>query len=162
MEVQLEDPASPEAITKAVRALLPPDLSVQNWQSLNRNLFSALKLEKIAMFFVLGFIILVASFNIVSSLAMLIQEKSQEIAILKSMGATDSRVMKAFVSVGLFLGLIGSGCGALLGVGCCIVIDRVGVPLPKEYYIPTIPVEIDGLEVLAACFAAMFICVIAT
>ena len=114
------------------------------------------------MFFVLGFIILVASFNIISSLAMLIQEKSQEIAILKSMGATDQKVMNAFISVGLFLGLIGAGCGALMGIGCCILIDRVGVPLPKEYYIPHIPVEINGIEVLAAFGAAMLICVAAT
>jgi len=162
MEIQLANPADPEETTGTIRSLLPDSQEVHNWQNLNRNLFSALKLEKIAMFFVLGFIILVASFNIVSSLAMLIQEKSQEIAILKSMGATDEKVMSAFISVGLFLGLIGAGCGALMGVGCCILVDRVGVPLPKEYYIPTIPVEVNGVEVFAAFVAAMAICVVAT
>ena len=135
---------------------------VANWQSLNRNLFSALQLEKIAMFFVLGFIILVASFNIFSSLAMLIQEKRQEIAILKSMGATDPKTMRSFVSVGVFLGLVGAGCGTIMGVLCCWAVQTIGIPLPKEYYIPNIPVELNTGEVLTAFVAAMAICVVAT
>jgi lipoprotein-releasing system permease protein len=110
----------------------------------------------------LGFIVLVASFNILASLAMLIQEKAKEIAILKSMGATNQGVMGVFLMLGLFLGLIGALCGTLLGVGCCVLIERLGVPLPTEYYIPTIPVDIHTTDVAAAACSAMLICLLAT
>jgi len=162
VEVRLSDPSNPRTTTHRIAQNLPEGMLVQDWQELNRNLFSALKLEKIAMFLVLGFIVLVASFNILASLAMLIQEKAKEIAILKSMGATNQGVMGVFLMLGLFLGLIGAFCGTLLGVACCVLIETVGVPLPAEYYIPTIPVDIHTTEVAAAAFSALLICLIAT
>jgi len=162
VELRLLSPADPGPVTHRIAESLPAGMEVRNWQELNRNLFAALKLEKIAMFLVLGFIVLVASFNILASLAMLIQEKAKEIAILKSMGATNQGVMGVFLMLGLFLGLIGALCGTLLGVGCCVLIERLGVPLPTEYYIPTIPVDIHTTDVAAAACSAMLICLLAT
>lgn len=119
-------------------------------------------LEKIVMFLILACIVLVASFNIVSSLAMLIQQKSKEIAILKSMGATDRGILGTFVMLGLFLGFFGAMSGTILGLVTCFVLDQVGIALPREYYVSTIPVKINGFEVLATASAAMLVSIIAT
>lgn len=162
IEVRVDDPTRTSEVVERIEAVVPADLEALDWKVMNRNLFSALKLEKIAMFFILGFIILVASFNILASLAMLIQEKSKEIAILKSMGATNQGVMRSFLVLGTFLGLIGSFCGTGMGLGLCLVLEVVGIPLPKEYYIELIPVEVNWLEVLAAAAAALGICLVAT
>ncbi|GMV41466.1 MAG: hypothetical protein AMXMBFR64_31820 [Myxococcales bacterium] len=162
IEVRVADPTLTSEVVERITAVVPPDLEALDWKVMNRNLFSALKLEKIAMFFILGFIILVASFNILASLAMLIQEKSSEIAILKSMGATNQGVMRSFLVLGLFLGVIGAFCGIGMGLGLCLVLEVVGIPLPKEYYIEMIPVQVNWLEVLAAAAAALGICLLAT
>lgn len=162
IEVRVDDPTRTSEVVERITAVVGADLEALDWKVMNRNLFSALKLEKIAMFFILGFIILVASFNILASLAMLIQEKSQEIAILKSMGATNQGVMRSFLVLGLFLGVIGAFCGIGMGLGLCLVLEVVGIPLPKEYYIEMIPVQVNWLEVLAATAAALGICLLAT
>ena len=162
IEVRVDDPTRTSEVVERIEAVVSGDLEALDWKVMNRNLFSALKLEKIAMFFILGFIILVASFNILASLAMLIQEKSKEIAILKSMGATNQGVMRSFLVLGMFLGLIGAFCGIGMGLGLCLVLEVVGIPLPKEYYIELIPVQVNWLEVLAAAAAALGICMLAT
>ena len=162
IEVRVTDPAHTDEVVQRIESAVGSELEALDWKVLNRNLFSALKLEKIAMFFILGFIILVASFNILSSLAMLIQEKTQEIAILKSMGATNGGVMRAFLVLGMFLGLIGAFCGVAMGLGFCLFLDQVGIPLPKEYYIEFIPVDVNWLEVAAAAAAALGISLLAT
>ncbi len=86
---------------------LGPGFEVRTWEELNRGLFAALKLEKVAMFVVLTFIALVASFSIVSNLIMLVTEKAREVAILKSMGARDGAILRVFFAEGLYIGLLG-------------------------------------------------------
>lgn len=162
IELRLDSPENPELLRPTIQAAAGPTAEVLDWQMLNRSLFSALKLEKIVMFLILACIVLVASFNIVSSLAMLIQQKSKEIAILKSMGATDRGILGTFVMLGLFLGFFGAMSGTVLGLATCLVLDQVGIALPREYYVSTIPVKINGFEVLATASAAMLVSIIAT
>ena len=100
---------------------------VKDWSELNRNLFSALKLEKLAMAIILTFIVLVACFNILSTLIMLVLEKTKEISILKSMGARDASIMKIFVLEGVTIGAIGTAMGLLMGVATCSFIERYGL-----------------------------------
>jgi lipoprotein-releasing system permease protein len=128
----------------------------RDWIDMNRNLFSALKLEKITMFLILTLIVLVAAFNIVSGLIMTVMEKGREIAILRSMGATRRFVRRIFLWQGLIIGLTGTVVGLAIGVVLCTVLDRWHfIELPGDvYYFTTLPVEIRwgdfGLVTVAA------------
>ena len=116
----------------------------KDWSELNRNLFSALKLEKLAMAIILTFIVLVACFNILSTLIMLVLEKTKEISILKSMGARDASIMKIFVVEGVSIGALGTGIGLLVGLSLCSFIERFGLRLdPDVYYISNLPVTVE-------------------
>jgi lipoprotein-releasing system permease protein len=135
----------------------------RDWRDLNRNLFAALKLEKIAMFIILAFIILVASFNILSTLIMVVLEKGKEIAILKSMGASDASVMKIFVTYGLTIGLFGTTLGVILGYFSCKAVETFGIGLdPEVYYIANLPVRMNPEEFLLVAVAAVIISHLAT
>jgi len=135
----------------------------KDWAELNRNLFSALKLEKLAMAIILTFIVLVACFNILSTLIMLVLEKTKEISILKSMGARDSSVMKIFVLEGLVIGAIGTVMGLLLGLASCSFIERFGLQLdPDVYYISNLPVNTDPGQFVMVAFIAVALSYLAT
>jgi len=135
----------------------------KDWAELNRNLFSALKLEKLAMAIILTFIVLVACFNILSTLIMLVLEKTKEISILKSMGARDSSVMKIFVLEGLVIGAIGTAMGLLLGLASCSFIERFGLQLdPDVYYISNLPVNADPGQFVMVAFIAVALSYLAT
>jgi len=130
---------------------------------MNRNLFSALAMEKIVMAVILGFIVLVASFIIVATLVMLVLEKTREIAVLKSMGAGLPSIMKIFVAEGLVIGAVGTAFGLLLGLGTCLVIDKVGIPLdPEVYYISNLPVLIEPGQFALVALAALGLSYLAT
>lgn len=136
---------------------------VKDWGEMNRNLFSALKLEKIVMAVILAFIILVACFNILSTLVMLVLEKGKEISILKSMGARDSSVMKIFVLEGLAIGGIGTALGLALGLILCGAISVFPIPLdPEVYYIPNLPVRLDPIQFGLVAIAAVVLAYLAT
>jgi lipoprotein-releasing system permease protein len=131
---------------------------VLDWQEMNRSLFYALELEKIAMFVVLTFIILVASFSIIAMLIMIVIEKARDIAILKSMGVADRGIRRIFVFQGLVIGALGAFIGLALGLGICAYLSVYGVPLDSEvYYISKLPVEVNPLEVGAVLVCALFI-----
>ncbi len=136
LELKVADSDHTEGVLKAISAQLGSSYDVQDWKELNRNLFSALKLEKIAMFIVLCFIVLVAAFSIIANGIMLVMEKGQEIAILKSMGATDGSILTAFMMLGIAIGGLGTGAGVLTGVAACLALGTLGLPLdPDVYYI---------------------------
>jgi lipoprotein-releasing system permease protein len=136
---------------------------VKDWGEMNRNLFSALMLEKVVMAVILGFIVLVASFIIVATLVMLVLDKRKEVAVLKSMGAGLPSIMKIFVAEGLVIGAIGTAFGLLLGWGSCLVIDRVGIPLdPEVYYIANLPVLVDPGQFALVALASMVLAWLAT
>ena len=138
-------------------------LLIKDWKDMNSNLFFALKLEKIVMFIILVFIILVASFSIVCNLIMIVIEKAREVAIIKGMGATDAGVMRIFVFEGSVIGILGTAIGLILGVVCCLVIEIYGIRLdPDVHYINNLPVEMDLTEIALISISAMVISVLAT
>lgn len=136
----------------------------RTWKDMYRNLFSALKLEKIAMFIILTFIVLVAAFNIIISLIMLVMEKSRDIAILKALGATSNRIMRIFIVQGMVVGVVGTLLGALGGIAGAALLGRYPIiELPEEIYtISTLPVALEPWDVLIICVVALSICFLAT
>ncbi|MBS3809251.1 MAG: lipoprotein-releasing ABC transporter permease subunit [Desulfobacterales bacterium] len=135
-----------------------------DWMEMNRNFFSALELEKTAMFVILTLIILVAAFNIASTLIMMVMSKTRDIAILKAMGATDRSIRKIFVFKGLVIGGIGTAAGTLLGLAGCFLLKHYQfVQLPGDvYYFTTLPVRVEVLDVCIIVAAALIICFLAT
>lgn len=135
----------------------------KDWMSMNRNLFSALKLEKTVMFIILTLIILVAAFNIASSLIMIVMNKKKEIGILKAMGATRKSIKRIFVIEGMVVGGVGTLLGGILGIVSCLLLKRYEfIDLPDDvYYITTLPVKIELLDVSLIALAALGICYLA-
>ena len=134
-----------------------------DWKELNRSLFYALKLEKIAMFVVLTFIILVASFSIIAMLIMIVIEKGREIAVLKSLGATDGGIMRTFIFQGTVIGTVGATIGLAGGLVICFLLEKVGFPLdPDVYYISTLPIDINLEEIVSVVVCAILISILAT
>jgi lipoprotein-releasing system permease protein len=120
-------------------------------------------MEKLVMGIILGFIVLVASFTIVSTLVMQVLDKRREIAVLKSMGAGQPSIMKIFVAEGVVIGAVGTAFGLLLGLGTCLLIDRVGIPLdPEIYYISNLPVRMNPVEFLLVALLALALSYLAT
>ncbi|MGB0588961.1 MAG: FtsX-like permease family protein [Myxococcota bacterium] len=146
----------------AALAASPTRLVAADWRERNKSLFSALQLERFVMFIVLGFIVLVASLLIVSSLVMLIVEKAREIAVLKALGASGGRVVRVFLLIGAVIGGIGSASGVTLGVATCLAIEAFGIPLPQEYYITELPVDLDWGEVAIVGLSGFLVCILAT
>jgi lipoprotein-releasing system permease protein len=163
IEVKLHDIERLEEGRLAVEGVISEhgrsdELTVETWQDLNRNLFSAMFLEKIAMFVALLFVILVASFGILASNLMSVLEKSKEIAIMKAMGAQDLLIRRVFVAEGLCMGLVGAVGGILMGLILCWALDRYGFPLNENvYYIEKLPVVVNPLEVTLVGIAALLI-----
>jgi lipoprotein-releasing system permease protein len=150
-------------MSRALAALDGYPYRVKDWGEMNRNLFSALQMEKVVMAIILGFIVLVASCTIVATLIMLVLEKTREIAVLKSMGASVASVMKVFVAEGLVIGAVGTVFGLTLGYGTCLLIDKVGIPLdPDVYYIDNLPVLIDPAQFVFCALAAITLSYLAT
>jgi ABC-type lipoprotein release transport system permease subunit len=150
------------AEVEAAIAIAPMRLVAADWRERNKSLFSALQLERFVMFIVLGFIVLVASLLIVSSLVMLIVEKAREIAVLKALGASGGRIVQVFLLIGAVIGGIGSASGVTLGVATCLAIEAFGIPLPQEYYITELPVDLDWGEVAIVGLSGFFVCILAT
>lgn len=161
LELKLRIPNDTEPVMHAVQSTLSATsaangFDVQDWKHLNASLFTALKLEKIAMFIALCFIILVAASSIVSNGIMLVLEKGREIAILKSMGASNGAVLRIFLWHGLSMGVLGTLLGALAGCAVCWAFDRYGLPLDTEvYYITKLPVKVNPSELMAVVGAAL-------
>jgi lipoprotein-releasing system permease protein len=163
IEVRTVDADAANEVAERIAARLGPGLEARSWQELNRNLFAALWVEKLGMFIFLTFIALVASFSIVSNLIMLVTEKGREVAILKSMGATDPGILRVFFAEGLYIGLVGLGLGLLMGLGSCLLIWRFGLPLdPDVYYIQKLPIVVRPSEIASVAAAALGLCCLAT
>ncbi len=138
-------------------------LRVRDWKEMNKNLFSALKLEKVATFIILSIAIAVASFCIICTLLLMVTEKSKEIAIIKAMGASDSEVMRVFMLEGVLIGFFGTILGVIVALAVCLGLDWTGVRLdPDVYYIDRLPVNVDPSDYLMVTLAALLICTLAT
>jgi lipoprotein-releasing system permease protein len=164
LEVKTRDMYQAAEIAKAVQTRLGFPYWTKDWMRMNKNLFSALKLEKLVMFIILILIILVAAFNIVASLIMVVMEKTKDIAILKSMGASASGIMKIFILEGVIIGVVGTVIGLIGGVGLCEILKKYQfIKLPSDvYYISSLPVLMKGWDILMIVFSALAICLIAT
>jgi lipoprotein-releasing system permease protein len=163
IEIRISDPDATAEVSARIRKVLGGDYVVQDWKELNRNLFSALKLEKIAMFLVLAIIILVASFSILGNLIMIVVEKQKEIALLKTLGASDFGVMRVFMMQGFFIGCVGTLIGVLEGLLICYGCKSLGFPInPDVYYIKTLPIHVEPLSVAAIAAAGLVISAVAT
>jgi lipoprotein-releasing system permease protein len=158
IEVRVASPDDAATYVRRISAAVGPAYRVVDWTELNRSLFSALWLEKITMFIVLGIVILVASFSIVGNLIMVVFEKGREIALLKTLGATNWGVMWLFVLRGLMIGTIGTVLGVGMGLSACLLAKRFGIPLnPDVYYIDRLPIHVDASSVVLIALAGVVI-----
>lgn len=151
-------------VASSLRSQLGPGYQVEDWTELNRELYSALWLEKVGLSAAIGLIVLVAALNIVASLVLLVMEKSRDIAILRTMGAPAGAIRRIFVYQGLTIGLIGTLAGSVLGVAVSIVADRYQlIRLPGDVYqITHLPFRVQPLDVTVVVASAIAICLLAT
>ncbi|MFP4571513.1 MAG: lipoprotein-releasing ABC transporter permease subunit [Desulfobacterales bacterium] len=162
--IRVSDIYKADKVAEDISKNLGYSYTAMDWMEMNRNFFSALKLEKTAMFVILTLIILVAAFNIASTLIMMVMSKTRDIAILKAMGATEKSIRKIFVFKGLVIGGIGTIIGTTLGIAGCFVLEKYQfVDLPGDvYYFTTLPVQVQFLDIAMIVAAAMAICFLAT
>lgn len=158
------EPWSADRVALAVDSALGFPYWTTDWKALNSTLFSALKLEKLAMGVILSLIVLVAAFNIVSTLIMVVKDKTREIGILKSMGMTDGGILRIFVLQGLAIGLIGTALGAVGGLGLVWLLERYQfITLPGDvYFLDTLPVALDPRDFILIVVLSVLIALVAT
>ncbi len=164
IEIKVRDFERSRQVAAKIQEVLGVPYWTRDWTEMNHALFSALKLEKIAMFIILTLIVFVASFNIVSSLIMKVMERYKDIAVLKSMGATSGQVLRIFFFGGLMVGVVGTVLGVILGWGACLALERYKfISLPSTvYYIDTLPVEVEPGMLAVIAVAALAITMAAT
>ena len=132
-------------VARSINAVSHGRWEAKSWGELNKVLISALKLEKIGMFIVLALAILVASFNILATLHLMVKEKQKEISIMKAMGATDRQIRKIFWYEGALIGTGGTVLGLVLGAIACLALKQLMIPMPGIYYISSLPISPKGL-----------------
>lgn len=149
---------------EALTALLPPQeiALTRNWQEQHERLFSALQLDRLGMGFVLGLMLLLSSFNILSLLMLVVYERKAQLAILRALGMSQKQVAASVYRIGLRLGLIGGVIGMALGVGIAYFLSRADLPLPSTYYLEALPVKIQPWVLLVAVAVAVLVSWLAT
>jgi lipoprotein-releasing system permease protein len=164
VEMKLSDVEKASLVARNLDQQLGGDpFVVMDWQQLNHNLFTALKLQKVALTIFLLLIIIVAAFNMVAALTMMVFDKTKEIAILKSMGGSSTAVARIFQVVGLTIGGVGTVLGLALGLLLCTVVSKYGYPLdPKVYLIDRLPIQVNPGEVVLVGVLTMVIALLAT
>ena len=164
IQVRVDDIYNAAGIAEAIQREVGYPYYTRNWIEMNKNFFSALKLEKIGMSLILAVIIIVASFNIIGTLTMIVMEKSREIAILKSMGATEHSIMGIFMISGLIIGTVGTLLGTTIGYGAVTAIAKSGIiTLPRDVYqVSHLPLTITGYDILFIGMMALGISFLAT
>jgi len=162
--VKLDNLYLADKVRSELAQVLGFDYSLKTWMEANQNFFAALKLEKLTMFIILTLIILVASFNIISTLIVMVVERTKDIGILKAIGMTSGNIRKIFTYEGLLIGILGTFFGVLGGIGLCGLLKKYQfIKLPKDiYYIDRLPVSIDWLDIVWIILAAMVITLIST
>ena len=171
--VTVRDPERVRITTDAIRRAFPgAPLSVIDWQSSNNSFFTAVAVEQNVMFLILTLIILVAAFNVISSLIMMVKDKTKDIAVLRTIGAGRGAIMRIFLMCGASVGVIGTGVGAALGIAFTMNIDRIqdlvtritGVDVfnPEVYYLTHLPARLDWAEVVRVVVMALVLSLLAT
>jgi lipoprotein-releasing system permease protein len=164
LEVTVKNIDHARLIAEDLRLELGNLFIVKDWMSMNQNLFSALKLEKTAMFVILTLIVLVAAFNIVSTLIMVVIDKTKDIAILKAMGAHQKQILRIFMYEGLIIGLTGTIIGLIGGLSICEILQRYKlIELPGNVYpMTTLPIKILPMDITIIGLSAVLITLLAT
>ena len=164
IELRVRDLFRAQDVAADISTRLGADYLAQDWADMNKSLFSALWLEKMAISITIGLIVMVAALNIIASLILLVMEKSRDIAILKTMGSSSASIRRIFVLQGLIIGLIGTAAGAFGGLTLIYVLDRfqlIHVPI-DVYQIAYVPFKLQWLDGVTVIAAAVLICFIAT
>jgi lipoprotein-releasing system permease protein len=164
IELRVEDIYAAPAIADAIPERVGAEYAARDWSDMNRSLFSALWLEKMAISITIGLIVMVAALNIVASLVLLVMEKNRDIAILKTMGSPASSVRTIFVLQGLIIGLAGTAAGTVAGLGLSYVADRyqlIRIPI-DVYQISHVPFTVQPRDVVIVVVSAILICFAAT
>jgi lipoprotein-releasing system permease protein len=153
-----------DEVAAEITEKLGPEYIAKDWMMMNRNLFAAFKLEKIGMFIAMALIILVAALNIISALVMVVMEKTKDIAILKSMGATSSSIMKIFFLQGLVIATAGTSLGVTGGLALCELLSRYQfIELPSNVYpMTTLPIKVLPMDVTIIAVSSIVITLLAT
>jgi len=172
IEVYTDNPDRVDMYRKAVQEAAGRPIFVIDWRQRNATFFNALQVERNVMFLILTLIVLVAALNIVSGLIMLVKDKGQDIAILRTMGATQGSVMRVFLITGASIGVIGTLVGLLLGVVVCLNIENIRQFLswltntelfsPELYFLSHLPADMDTAETSAVVIMALVLSFLAT
>ncbi len=164
LEFRIEEIDRAAEVARRIEEAAGAEFSTRTWIELNRPLFSALELEKLALFIAISLIVMVASLNIVSTLTLMVMEKNRDIAILSAMGGRSGTFVRIFMLQGLIIGAAGTLLGDLLGCGLVWYFDRYQVfPLePQIYSIPFVPFRLHGEEVLVVSVVAVLVSFLAT
>jgi lipoprotein-releasing system permease protein len=172
IDIVVNDIYKADVIARNIQNRLGFPFFTQNWMQMNKNLFSALRLEKRVMFIILSLIVLVAAFNIISALIMVVMEKNKDIAILKSMGATSATIMKIFIYQGLIVGVIGTFFGCVAGLFIALNLQKISLfverifhfkILPGDvYYLSELPSKVNYADVITIVIGTILICFIST
>jgi lipoprotein-releasing system permease protein len=164
IEVRIRDMFAAEALKERVLdALGQYPFRINTWIDLNENLFLWMKLEKIGMGLILLLIVLVAAFNIVGVLVMLVMENRRQIGILKSMGATDGGILRIFMATGAEIGALGIGIGIVLGLAGTWLLDRYPLNLPGDvYFLRSLPILLKATDLIVVAVVVNILCWLAT
>jgi len=164
IQLRVHDIYDAHAISQRISDSLGKDYTAEDWSELNRSLFSALWLEKMAISTTIGLIVFVGALNIISSLILLVRQKSRDIAILKTMGTSSRRVMAIFMLQGLVIGVIGTAIGGTLGLALCWVLDTYKlIQIPMDVYqVSHVPFVVLPLDLAVVAIASVAICFLAT
>lgn len=172
LEIFLDDPDDLDRVRNEVQNLVQGQAGVYDWRDTNSSFFNALQVERNVMFLILTLIILVAAFNIISSMIMLVKDKSHDIAILRTMGASRASMMKIFMLTGASIGIIGTFVGAMIGIIFALNIDTIRLALEnitgtelfadEIYFLSQLPAVVNWSEVLSVVFMAFFLSILAT
>ncbi|HHN73621.1 MAG TPA: ABC transporter permease, partial [Acidobacteria bacterium] len=161
---RVEDLGRLEQVEERAQARLGENFRVDDILRHNRALFSAMKLEKLLMFFAVGLIVLVAALGVISTLILTVVQKVREIGVLAAMGATPGGVLRIFILQGLSTGLVGTAAGAILGVATCWVVDRFElIPLdPDVYYLSHVALSVRPWDVVMVVTVSVVVALLST
>ena len=164
LEVRVKDVYKSDKVGLKIQNALGKPYWTKDWKVMNRSLFSALKLEKFAMFVILTMIVLVGALNIISTLVMVVMEKTRDVAILRAMGASAKSITVIFMFQGLLVGFVGTLAGLASGLGICHLLKKYKfINLdPSVYYIHTLPVKVEFIDVGIIALSAVLISFLAT
>ncbi len=164
IEIRVLDPDAVVPITEKIRNILGIEFWVSHWKQMHRNLFSMLALQKVMMYVILTLIIVVAAFNIASALIMMVKDKTRDIAILKTMGATNRSLQKIFLGKGIIIGVVGIFIGLVSGLLVCMLLAQYPfIELPGDvYFLTTLPVKINLMDMAVIVLGTLVICLAAS